>query len=187
METRTLNMATQFRANENNGKKYIEGYFAVFDDVYEIWDDMTESVDRHAFDESVDGDIRALVNHDTTLVLGRSKAGTAEFRVDDHGLWGSVEINPNDTDATNTWERVKRGDVNQATFGFEIISETSTRNGDKIHFTLMKVKLHEVSVCTFPAYNSTELSARGADEKHIKKSRFELWNSQQDERMNKWL
>jgi phage head maturation protease len=50
----------------------------------------------------------------------------------------------------------------------------------------MKVKLHEVSVCTFPAYNSTELSARGADEKHIKKRRFELWRSQQEERMNKW-
>ena len=186
METRMLNMATEFRTAEIEGRKYIEGYFSVFDDVYELWDDVTESVDRNAFNDTLDGDIRVLVNHDTRLVLGRNKAGTAEFRTDDHGLWGRVEINPNDSDAVNTWERVKRGDVNQASFGFQILSEKTDRNGDKVHFTLMKVRLHEVSVCTFPAYNSTSLSARGADEDQIKKRKFELWRSQQEERINKW-
>ena len=186
METRTLNMPTEFRTLEDDGKRYIEGYFAVFGDIYELWDDVTESVDRHAFDDTLDGDIRVLVNHDTRLVLGRNKAGTAEFRTDDHGLWGRVEINPCDTDAVNTWERVKRGDVSQASFGFQIESEKQDRDGGRVHFTLMKVRLHEVSVCTFPAYNSTSLSARGADEEHIKKRKYELWRAQQEERINKW-
>ncbi len=186
METRMLNSAAKFQTRNDNGERYIEGYFAVFGDVYELWDDITESVGRNAFDDTMDEDIRALVNHDTALVLGRNKAGTAEFRVDDHGLWGSVRINPNDTDAVNCWERVNRGDVNQASFGFEILAETRTNEGGKIHYTLEKVRLREVSVCTFPAYNSTSLTARGADEEHIKKRRFELWKEQQEERMKKW-
>lgn len=186
METRMLNSEERFQTRNENGERYIEGYFAVFGDTYQLWDDVTESVGRNAFDETIGGDIRVLVNHDTALVLGRNKAGTAEFRVDDHGLWGSVRINPNDTDAVNCWERVSRGDVNQASFGFEILVETRTNEGGKIHYTLDKVRLHEVSVCTFPAYNSTSLTARGADEKHIKKRRFELWKEQQEERMKKW-
>lgn len=186
METRTLNMSTQFRAAENEGKRYIEGYFSVFGDVYELWDDVTESVDRGAFDETLEEDIKALVNHDTRLVLGRNKANTLQLRTDDHGLWASIEINPDDTDAMNTWARVQRGDVNQASFGFEILEERCERNGGKTHFTLMKVRLREVSVCTFPAYSKTSLSARGADEKHIRKRKFELWKAQQEERISKW-
>lgn len=186
METRTINSAAKFQTRNENGERYIEGYFSVFGDVYELWDDVTESVGRNAFDETMDEDIRVLVNHDTALVLGRNKANTAEFRVDDHGLWCSVKINGNDTDAVNCWERVKRGDVTQASFGFEILAETRTVAGGKVHYTLDKVRLHEVSVCTFPAYNSTSLTARGADESHIKKRRFELWKEQQEERMKKW-
>lgn len=186
METRMINSAAKFQTRNDNGERYIEGYFAVFGDVYELWGDVTESVGRNAFDETMSGDIRVLVNHDTAMVLGRNKAGTAEFRIDDHGLWCSVRINQNDTDAMNCWERVSRGDVNQASFGFEILQESRERNGNRIHYTLEKVRLHEVSVCTFPAYNSTSLTARGADENHIKKRRFELWKEQQEERMKKW-
>lgn len=43
--------------------------------------------------------VRALIDHETRLVLGRSKAGTLELREDSHGLWGKIRINPNDTDA----------------------------------------------------------------------------------------
>jgi HK97 family phage prohead protease len=186
MNKRSLSMGTDFRASEKDGEKYIEGYFAVFGDVYKLWDDVTESVDRAAFDDTLDEDIRVLVNHDTRLVLGRNKAGTASLKVDERGLWARVKINQEDVDAVNTWARVKRGDVNQASFGFEILSERMEKNGDAVHFVLEKVHLREVSVCTFPAYNATSLSAREADEEHVNARKIMLWKKQQEERIKKW-
>ena len=97
---RTLRTIPQtFETREDGDLRIIEGYFAVFDSVYQIADGMSESINRHAFDKTISGDIRCLINHDTTLVLGRTKAHTLELRVDEHGLWGKALINPNDTDA----------------------------------------------------------------------------------------
>ena len=92
---------TRFKTREDSGELRIEGYFAVFNSNYEIWDGYTESIAPGAFAASLGGDVRALVNHDTTLVLGRTTAGTLELREDDTGLWGSILINPNDQDAMN--------------------------------------------------------------------------------------
>ena len=169
---------TQFETREENEFPHICGYFNVFGDVYEIGPGMTESVDRHAFDNTLAGDIRALTNHDTTLVLGRTKAHTLELRVDEHGLWGDVTINPNDQDAMNLYERVKRGDVDQCSFGFNIVSEeTDFREDGTIHWTIKEVELHEVSVCTFPAYKETNVTAREAQLDALKGERLQDWKT----------
>src|SRR5690606_33485190 len=104
---------------------YIEGYWVVFNQETELWPGAFEEIAPTAFDGSLDRDVRALINHDSTLVLGRTKAGTLELRVDSHGLWGRVKINPKDTDAVNLYERVKRGDVDQCSFGFNILDEVT--------------------------------------------------------------
>lgn len=65
---------TDFKTREDSGDLFIEGYFAVFNSNYDIWPGASESVDPHAFDNALADDIRALTNHDTTLVLGRTKA-----------------------------------------------------------------------------------------------------------------
>ena len=169
---------TQFETREENEFPHISGYFNVFSDVYEIGPGMTESVDWHAFDNTLAGDIRALTNHDTTLVLGRTKAHTLELRVDEHGLWGDVTINPNDQDAMNLYERVKRGDVDQCSFGFNIVSEeTDFREDGTIHWTIKEVDLHEVSVCTFPAYKETNVTAREAQLDALKGERLQDWKT----------
>ena len=116
-------IASNFKTREDGEVKRIEGYFAVFNSVYEITPDMTESVAAGAFSKTLDGDVRALIDHETMYVLGRNQAGTLELREDDKGLWGSILINPNDQDAMNLYSRVERGDVNQCSFGFEILSE----------------------------------------------------------------
>ena len=108
----------EFQTREADGKRYIDGYFAVFNSQYWLWDDAYETIDQGAFDLSRDKDVRALTNHDTTLVLGRTTAGTLTLRVDERGLFGSIEINEADQDAVNQYERVKRGDVTQCSFGF---------------------------------------------------------------------
>ena len=156
-------MATTFTARDDEGPS-IEGYFAVFNSIYEIAPGMTESVAPGAFSRTLAGDIRALTNHDTTLVLGRTRAHTLELREDEHGLWGKISINPKDADAMNLYERVKRGDVDQCSFGFEIVGEeTDFRDDGSIHWTITDVNLFEVSACTFPAYQETNIAARSAE------------------------
>lgn len=165
-----------FKTRSDDNGMHIEGYFAVFNSNYEIFSDVTESIAPGAFTNTLGGDIKALCDHDSRLVLGRNKAGTLELREDSHGLWGRIDINPNDTDAVNLYERVKRGDVDQCSFGFEIVSEeTDFRDDGSVHFTICEVRLYEVSVVTFPAYAETSVSARKQDVAEIKKRKLDAW------------
>ena len=173
-QVRTI--GTEFITRDDGEKPVIEGYFAVFNSNYEIGAGMSESIAPGAFASSMVNDVRALVNHDTTLVLGRNKAGTLELKEDSHGLWGHIEVNPKDQDAMNLYERVKRGDVDQCSFGFYPKSqETDVRDDGSVHWTLTDVDLFEVSCCTFPAYSSTNISARNDEREKILADRLESW------------
>ena len=137
---------------------------------------MSESIASTAFDRTISGDIRALINHDSTLVLGRTKANTLQLRVDTHGLWGRIDINPNDGDAVNLYERVRRGDVDQCSFGFDLRSQdTEIREDGSVHWTITDLDLYEVSCCTFPAYDQTNISARTSERDDIMKRETEAW------------
>lgn len=177
--------AAQFRAEDQENVRKISGYFSVFGDTYDMWPDVTESIDPHAFDGALNDDIRALIDHETRLVLGRTVAGTLRLRVDNHGLWGEIDINPDDTDAMNLYARVKRGDVNQCSFGFDILDEERSinENTGAAHYTIKAVRLYEVSVCTFPAYKATGVEARAQQERQRKKREFEHWREEQKRRI----
>lgn len=174
-----INRQSRFktRADEETGKRYISGYFAVFGDLYEMWPGATEEIDPHAFDEALDDDIRCLADHDSRIVLGRNVAGTLTLKIDDKGLWGEVEINPNDTEAMNVYARVQRGDVNQCSFAFDVIEQEEQWSGDAVHWILKKVKLYEVSVVTFPAYEGTEVDARRKEVEKTKKRQAEAFKA----------
>jgi HK97 family phage prohead protease len=177
-------MHTEFRAAEDGQDKYIEGYFATFGSIYTMWPGATESVDPGAFDGDLMGDIRFLIDHETRLVLGRTKAKTAELKVDTHGLYGRVKINPSDQDAMNLYARVERGDVDQCSFGFDILDEETKFNDDgSVHWLIKKVKLYEVSVVTFPAYEDTAVAARKKDFEQIQKRQMEVWRAKQKGRL----
>lgn len=176
---------TDFTTREDGDELTIEGYFAVFNSVYQITSSLSESIAPGAFTEALGGDVRALVNHDTTLVLGRNTANTLELREDSHGLWGRVRINPNDSAAVNSYERIKRGDVDGCSIGFDIAEEeTEYRDDGSIHWTIKKVNpLYEVSVCTFPAYEQTNVQAREEQVATLKKREREAWQAQMKERL----
>lgn len=173
-----------FETRNEDGNRYIEGYFAVFGGEYEMWEGASERVDPHAFDETIGDDIRALVNHDTALVLGRTTAGTLTLRADAHGLWGSIRINPADQDAVNLYERVFRGDVSQCSFGFDILEQDVERreNGSTL-WTLRRVKLYEVSVVTFPAYEDTSVQARRREYEQLMQRKNERWRAEMRARL----
>ena len=177
-DTRAEKQLQEIRTRNEGGDPIIEGYFVVFDGTYNIADGVTESVDRDAFNETIGGDIRILVDHDTRLVLGRTGAGTAQVRVDERGVWGHVDINPNDSDAVNAHARVERGDVTQGRFGFDILDEeTEYREDGSVHFTIKKVELYELSVVTFPAYEETSISARKKQADEIKARTIDAWKA----------
>lgn len=187
-QTRSLQTELKTRVEPDAQDMYIEGYFAVFGRETELWPGAYEEIAPGAFDETLGNDIRALINHDTTLVLGRNKAGTLELKADSYGLWGRVKINPNDSDAVNLYERVKRGDVDQCSFGFNILEEiTDWRDDGTVKWTITKIDLHEVSVCTFPAYEDTGVQARKAEVEQHRQRLFEAKKNQLKERLRKCL
>lgn len=168
--------AGQFKTRAEDGSLYIEGYFAVFGSEYRLWDGAVETIAEDAFSETLEGDIRALVNHDSTLVLGRTTANTLTLKTDATGLWGSITVNPQDQDAVNLYERVKRGDVSQCSFGFDILDQSVEEREDGVTVWILKrVKLYEVSVVTFPAYEDTAVQARKHEYQEIQKKRKEQW------------
>ena len=178
-------VAQQFQTRSANDDLFIEGYFSVFNSEYPLWEGASEIVKPGAFTKSVSGDVRALINHDSSLVLGRTKAGTLTLRQDERGLWGSIRINRDDVDAMNLYARVQRGDVDQCSFGFDIKRETFVDlGGGKCRWEIEEVDpLYEVSVCTFPAYTETSVSARRQDLAEIERRRAEAWRSEMKKKL----
>ena len=176
--------AADFQTRAEDGRLYIDGYFAVFNSEYWLWDRAFETIDPGAFSLEADTDVRALTNHDTTLVLGRTTVGTLQLRVDEKGLYGTILINEKDQDAVNLYERVRRGDVSQCSFGFDILQESTEYRDDGITvFHLQRVKLWEVSVCTFPAYEDTGVQARMAEVETARKRELEEWRERMRTRL----
>lgn len=151
----------ELKADDEPVERVIEGYFSVFNSETELFPGAFEEIAPGAFDNTLSNDIRALINHDTAFVLGRNKSNTLDLKVDSRGLWGTIEINENDSDAVNLYERVKRGDVDSCSFGFNILKEdTDYREDGSIKWTIREIDLHEVSIVTFPAYDDTSVQAR---------------------------
>ena len=171
VEFRSCAHMLELRADDNDPS--LVGYAAVFDDTVEIRDGYFERIVGGAFERSLkDADIRALWNHDTNIVLGRTKNGTLNLHEDDHGL--AVEIFPG-IHAASFVDMVRRGDVNQMSFGFTVKKHDIEMGEDgSLTRTLLDVDLMEVSPVTFPAYANTEIAVRSMQEWEQKR-----WNEAQ--------
>ena len=180
MQRRTIESIPMTRADE--GKMVISGKFISFTDTYNVCPSAVETISP---DLVIEGDdIRALINHDTTLVLGRTKADTLTITRKDDGIYADIDINPKDTDATNLYARVERGDVSQCSFGFDILDEeTEYLEDGVVKWTIKKIRLYEVSVCTFPAYQDTHVDAREAQLETMKKRETETWKLNMTKRL----
>ena len=180
-------IAPELRAEKrDDGKKVIRGYFSVFGEEYQMFPGFSETIDPGAFANTLSGDIRALWNHNTDIVLGRTGVKTLALTADSHGLYGEIDINDKDSDAVNAHARVERGDVDQCSFGFDIIREELTERPDgSWHARIMEVELFEVSPCTFPAYKQTSISARSDEIKAMKQRQTDLWKHKFLERIKR--
>ena len=163
-------------------------HFAVFNTPTELWPGCIEQIAPGAFASSMNLDVRALINHETRLVIGRTVAGTLTLREDETGLYGEIKINEHDSDAMNLYARVQRGDVSQCSFGFDIVAEdyVMAPDGQTCTWTIRDVILYEVSVVTFPAYEATSAIARASgDTESLKTARLERRKKELLERIHK--
>ena len=112
---------------------------------------------------STDNPVFLLVNHDTDqLPLASTQSGTLRLAEDDHGLRMEADLDMKNPRAAELASAIERGDVNKMSFAFSVGPDGQTKeNGLR---TLTDLDLYEVSAVTWPAYNSTSLGARSADE-----------------------
>lgn len=172
-------------ANDEAAEKIISGYFIVFNSETELYEGCFEEIAPESFDNVDLSDVRALIDHETSKVLGRTKPGTLTLSVDAKGVYGEIKVNENDTEAMNLYSRVQRGDVDQCSFGFNILDEAmETRDDGSYKFTIKAIELFEVSVVTFPAYADTAVEARSKQIENMEKRELLAKKSKLEEKLN---
>ena len=175
------------RQEEDNDEMLIEGYFALYENETELFEGVHEIISRGAFDNTLNNDIRALWNHNTQYVLGRNKSGSLELKTDEKGLFGSIRL-PNTQYAEDLYELVKRGDVDQCSFGFNIVGEDLEELASGgYRWRINEADLHEVSVVTFPAYENTSVQARAKQVEQIEKRKFDQKKNDLQKRLEETL
>lgn len=152
---------------DDDGNRTISGYAVKWEkksNVLGYFMKFREQFKKGAFADSLkDGDQRFLWSHDSGKVLGRIKNGTLRLKEDDTGLQFELDL-PNTTLGNDTYESIKRGDVDGVSFGFRNPDDHIEEFDDDIPLrTIRKADLIEVSAVAFPAYPDSEVSARGYD------------------------
>jgi uncharacterized protein len=164
-ETRIVDITNlQTRDGTEQGPIIISGYAAVFNSKTSIGDFFEEVIAPGAFSRTIseNGDIRALFNHNWDHVLGRTRNGTLKVEEDTRGLKFEVEL-PNTSMARDLAESLRRGDINQCSFGFFATNDTWDYAVEPAVRTLNEVELYEISVVSIPAYEDTEVALRSKE------------------------
>lgn len=158
--------AGELRADSQGDELSLVGYASVFNSQSEDLGGFRETVLPGAFARSLreGSDVKCLMNHDPSLVLGRTKNNTLTLNEDGRGLAFRCILPPTST-ARDLYSLVKRGDIDSCSFAFipkeQSWEDLRSENGDlyssrKLH----DVDLLDVSAVTNPAYPSTSLMAR---------------------------
>lgn len=161
IEKRSVMAAPELRAAGE--KRTIAGYAAVFNSEADIGGFFREVIKPGAFADSLkSADVRALVDHNSGRVIGRSKAGTLRLTEDERGLAVEIDL-PDTTDGRDIGELVNRGDIDGMSFGFRVTHDEWDESVEPNLRTIHKIELHEVSAVTWPAYADTSLALRSRD------------------------
>lgn len=157
MEKRTVDITNITTRQKDDEPLKVSGYAAVFNSRTSIGDFFDEIIAPGAFTRTLkeNDDIRALFNHDWSVVLGRTKAGTLKLSEDERGLKFELEL-PNTTAGRDLAASMERGDINQCSFGFYATEETWDYNSEPALRTINEAELYEISIVSIPAYEDTE-------------------------------
>src|SRR5262245_46638922 len=150
----------EIRADSDQNGMRVKGHAAVFNQKSEEIFGFREIILPGAFKNTIkNADVRALWNHDPNFVLGRNKNGTLNLREDKIGLVSEIDF-PNTSFARDVFESIRRGDVDQMSFGFRTVTDNWRMEKGETVRELVEVDLFDVSPVTFPAYPQTDIAAR---------------------------
>jgi HK97 family phage prohead protease len=181
LEIRTTGSASVDLADD----AVIRGYAIRFNTLSGNLGGFRERIVPEAVDRSLKGDVRALVDHDTAKILGRTKAGTLSMRKDTKGLKVEIEPDPEISYARDILRSVSRGDVSGMSFGFRVLDDAwdeDEESGMPIR-TILDMTIAEVSIVTFPAYaeTSAEVAKRSLNLFLAKKKGASDWRAKYHE------
>ena len=164
IETRLF--TNEFEVRQEGDGMHLTGYAARFNEPSEPLP-FIERIAPGAFKRSLRSrnDIKLLWNHDSSKVLGSTRAGTLTLTEDAIGLRVSA-ILPDNSWGNDAKVSIQRGDVTGFSFGFTVPTGGDSWSSDGSERTLKSVRLHEVSTgVAFPAYTATNGTAqvRGLD------------------------
>jgi len=158
IERRVLPVRIEVRAADGESGKLV-GYAALFNTLSLDLGGFKEQIAPGAFKNSLSADVRALIEHECELIIGRTGNGTLALTEDDKGLL--VEITPPNTMVgKDAVENVRTGLLNQMSFGFLTNADRWDEIDGQLVRTLLDVTLLEVSIVSCPAYQDTTIACR---------------------------
>ncbi len=164
IESRDFFGDIEYRADSDGESKKLRGYAARFGEITDLYwfeEEILPGAFRNAI---VRDDIRALIDHNPSLIIGRNKANTLKLIEDEKGLLDIID--PPDTSAgKDIVTSVERGDVTGQSFSFRVNEETwisgKKRGENKKDLRQLKdLELRDISIVTYPQYKTTEVSFR---------------------------
>lgn len=151
---------------EPDAPRRITGYAAVYGELSVNLGGFRERIEPGAFRDTLAEDVRALLNHDSNFVLGRTTAGTLRLAEDETGLAFEIDLSDSQTVRDLVVTPVERGDINQCSFSFYLDSPADHAweemdDGTPLHI-VKRARIDDISVVTYPAYPQTSADVRSA-------------------------
>lgn len=176
MNTEKRSFNFELRAGNRGGSPVLRGVAAVFNSMSDDLGGFRECIAPGAFRLAIaSSDVRALVNHDPNLVLGRTASGTLKLEETDEGLEFEVEL-PDTTYARDLMACMQRGDINQCSFAFSVGEDGQSWEHDGAMWTRtvnVVSRLYDVSPVTYPAYQDTSCAMRSLEK--VKQDKTEIF------------
>ncbi|MEC1436547.1 MULTISPECIES: HK97 family phage prohead protease [Bacillus subtilis group] len=162
VEIRTSQEGALKAHSNDDGPKVISGYALKFGTRSHNLGGFIEMIDKRALDQTDMSDVRALIDHDPSKILGRTSAGTLKLEVDDIGLRFDVTL-PNTQYASDLYENLRVGNISNCSFGFMLGKDGDSFTRDQETGLPLRSlrnisKLTDVSVVTYPAYEDTDVT-----------------------------
>lgn len=137
---------------------------------------FVEQIAPGAFKKTIqeNRDLKLLVNHQSTMLIGRTKNDTLRVWEEEDGL--AFEAIPPETQlGKDTMTLVENGYVDQISFGFRCIKDSWEESPGNFPLrTLKECELKEISIVTFPAYPSATVAVRSLLDRMPEEERQEV-------------
>lgn len=152
------------RDDSNDGKMIVSGYALKFDRTTELYNDHYEVIRNSALDNTDVSRVFLLLNHDPNMILASTNNGTLRLEKDETGLRVTAELIETNT-SRDTYQLIKSGALDKMSFSF-VMDDDSFKYHRQEDGTFLReitgiTKLYDVAVVTYPAYDDTEMHARG--------------------------